>query len=156
MKKCPRCELNYIEDWEEICSVCEATLNEIKNPTNVKGIVVSKDNIQNPISGNAVYQIVRYLVGDYGDDDVDIYDTESPFSYRSTINKLKQNVPYAIIRYKQGGAFKQYSFDGDKAWTKFFLANPRFNKLITGWGVKTLDELYGMAKSYHNTWPKMR
>ncbi len=148
MKKCPKCELNYIEDYEDNCEICEQSK---KNWTqsNIRGVVVKKDEIHNPISPNAVYQIVRYLIGDYGQEDRNLYDTENPFSYRSILNKLKITMPYAIIRYKSG-AFKQYLFDGDKVWQDFFLVEPSFNKLILGWKVDSINELYAMALEYHS------
>lgn len=71
MKSCPYCELNYIDDFEEMCDVCYAAAEERKKQKYNKAVIdshlVSPDAIHSKITANAIFQAVRYLTYEYGE-----------------------------------------------------------------------------------------
>lgn len=143
MKKCPRCELNYIYEDEEYCEICQEELrNHSKmlncGNTNVTKNIVDKTCIKNGISMYKIYKAVKYLTYDY--EDYSIHSTEKDLSYRNVLNYLKSRFNYAKVSYPSSAGFA-YLFDKNDIWEKFFLANKDFKETIEYRRIDSLDEL---------------
>ena len=152
MKICPRCELNYIDDDEELCDVCYADKTTIANNRNygkslVAGNMVSVDLIQNKVSANAIYQSVRYLSYDYGE--YSIYDTKCKHSYRNLLYELQTRFHYAKHKYPAKAGF-EYVFESEDIWRNFFLNNEDFRQTINHRKISNLEELIRKATYWHS------
>lgn len=151
MKKCPRCELNYIEDDEEMCDVCYETIERNENPKYDRRIMakneVGEDKIHNGITATQIFQSVRYLTYKYGE--YSIYDTDNTMSYRSILNKLKTRFHYAKIKYNCGAGFA-YVFQAEEIWEKFFLADEEFKATIIHREIESVYDLVRRAYAWHS------
>lgn len=151
MKRCPHCELNYIDDFEEMCDICYVAVEERKKPKYNKAVIdshlVSLDTIYNKITANAIFQAVRYLTYEYGE--YSIYKTDNPNSYRNILKKLQSRFYYAKEKYSSGAGFA-YVFEADDIWNYFFLADNDYNETITHRKIDSISELISRAKYWHS------
>lgn len=157
MKLCPRCELNYMEDFESLCEVCYAAIEKSKRPKYdvelIKSHLVSAETIHNKISANAIFQSIRYLTYNYGE--YSIYDIEHSLSYRNVLQKLQSRFYYAKEKYPSKAGFA-YVFEAKTIWKQFFLADNDFRQTITHRGISSLSELISNAHYWHSLPVKTR
>ncbi len=149
MKKCPRCEINYIEESETFCDIC---LDELKQNGEQKyeqallcKNIVLETEIKKQITANQIFQAVRYLNYDYGE--YNIYNTQDKKSYRNVLNNLLLSFRYAKKKYDCSAGFA-YVFDEDEIWTHYFLANEDYKKIIFRRKINSFTELLETARSW--------
>ncbi len=151
MKKCPRCELNYIDDCEDVCCVCYEDIKQSQKPKYNNNLIAShqttENNINDKVSANEIFQAVRYLTYDYGE--YSIYDTDNPMSYRNILKKLQSRFYYARVKYPSKAGFS-YVFEAEEIWQNFFLKDEDFKETITHRKIESIDELIGNAFYWHS------
>lgn len=149
MKICPRCELNYIDEFEDLCDICYEQLEKLKKPKFDQQLInsnlVAPNLIKNKITTSEIYNIVKYLRYDYGE--YDIYDTSDPFSYRNVLKWLQSRFKYARLPYPSSAGFA-YVFEATEIWENYFLSNADFKETIVHRDIETLSELLSCAKSW--------
>lgn len=175
MKKCPRCELNYIKEEDELCRVCRETIlrANAKNKAhkrNLKPSSTSKQKaeynqrtmVQNEVAvgkistrvtASEVFQSVRYLTYGYGE--YSIYNTGNSRSYRNITNKLKLTFHYAKIPYPDKTGFA-YIFEANEIWERYFLADKGLKSIIDYRRIEAIDELIAKAYAWHSVPYKLR
>ena len=147
MKKCPRCQLNYIEDFEDYCDVCSTEIEQNGKRRYNKGLAlgneVNEKEIKVQITANQIFQAVRYLSYNYGE--YSIYETENQFSYRNVLNKLLSSFRYGKKKYDCGAGFA-YVFDEDEIWNNYFLVNDDYREIINRRKLNCFADLLAAAK----------
>ena len=150
-EKCPRCQLNYIEDHEDYCDVCLAEIDQNGKQRYNKGLALKNEvhekEIKVQITANQVFQAVRYLSYNYGE--YSIYDTENQLSYRNVLNKLLSSFRYGKKKYDCGAGFA-YVFDEDEIWNNYFLVNDDYREIINRRKLNCFSDLLAAAKYWHS------
>lgn len=154
MKVCPICELNLIQDGEDVCFSCskEKLLRKYKTEEFLNTLV-EPSQIRQRVSASAIFRAVRYLSSDYGE--YSIYEKSNKWSYRSLLNYLRKNFNYAIIKFSSKAGFS-YVFDCDDIWNNFFLKNEKLNSVLQHRRISAMDELLYNSSNWHNAHHKTR
>lgn len=149
MKICPRCELNYMDDDDDLCEICYEQIEKLKKPKFDQGLInsnlVSPNLIKGKITASEIYNMVKYLRYDYYE--YDIYDTSDPFSYRNVLKWLQSRFKYAKVPYPSSAGFA-YVFEAEDVWNNYFLTNEDFKETIEHRDIESIGELLSDAKCW--------
>lgn len=149
MKKCSRCQLNYVEDYEDYCDVCLVEIEQNSKQRYNKDLVlrneVNEKEVESQITANQIFQAVRYLNYNYGE--YSIYSTENQLSYRNVLNKLLSSFHYGKKKYDCGAGFA-YVFNEEAIWKNYFLANDDYREILSRRKIDSFFELLSAAKNW--------
>lgn len=157
MKKCLRCQLNYVEDYENYCDVCLAEIEKNIKPQYNKDLIliieINEKEIKLQITANQIFQVVRYLNYNYGE--YSIYNSENQLSYRNVLNKLLTSFRYGKKKFDCGAGFA-YVFDESEIWREYFLANDNYREILIRRKLNCFADLLFAAKQWHSLPNKSR